>query len=104
MRLHTQLTITVYVLLIFHTCLKITKLTITKLIISAHHNDTDTIIYSHNIIHSEASMTVLIGTKCSILNLYNNKNELHYTMVLYTHNSTAKLVQSVQSVRLLLCT
>ena len=35
-------------------------------------------------------------------NYYNNKNELHYTIVLYTHNSTAKLVQSVQSVRLLL--
>ena len=28
-------------------------------------------------------------------NYYNNKNELHYTIVLYTHNSTAKLVQSV---------
>ena len=39
----------------------------TKLIISAHHNNTDTIIYSHIIIHSEASMTVLIGTKCSII-------------------------------------
>ena len=66
MRIPTQLTITVYVLLIFQTCLKITKLTITKLIISAHHNNTDTIINSHIITHSEASMTVLIGTKCSI--------------------------------------